>query len=161
MMKQLYRTIILTIGAVILSLTTGCTRNCGDIGELFGYWRLNSMTADGIPVELYPETSPDGMPARLYTWAFQSHLIMIHTFFDHHDSDQATGTWQRTDGKLMLDFDNSDDGGEEYYTPPAVLKLVDGGVTPLDIVSISPDKMTLRYTADDGITYEYRLRKAF
>lgn len=158
-MKKLHSTIFLLLAAAVLSLATGCTHNCGDIGDLFGYWRLNSMTADGTPVELYPETAEDGQPVRLYTWAFQSQIVMIHTFYDHEDSSQATGTWQRTDRTLMLDFDHRDDGGTEYYTPPAALKLVEGGVTPLEIILMNPNEMKLSYTADDGVTYEYRLGK--
>lgn len=141
----------LVIALVCLAFSA-CTRNNGDIGWLFGEWRLDRMTADGEDVKLYTD-GEDG--PKLYTWSFQSHLIRINTMFTHHRRDESMGSWEEKDDMLELNFSYKDDLGP--FLPPKALHLVEGGITPLHIDSRGGKKMVLSYTAEDGVTYVYYL----
>ena len=67
--------LILIIGLLQL----GCTRNNGDIGDLFGTWRLDTLTEDGKELDLY------GGMTKVYTWAFQSHIIRVQDIRNNMD----------------------------------------------------------------------------
>lgn len=133
-----------------------CTRNDGDIGPLFGAWKVEEVAADGVPVNLYGQD--DGVI--VYDWRFQSHLIQIQTVYEHYSYANVMGTWSLSDGILTLEFTGSDVDGEGFYTPPAPMHI-GRGVTPLEILELKGSHLRLRYTAEDGITYTYRLKKAY
>lgn len=151
--------IIKFTGILLLSLLAfGCSHNDGDIGPLFGTWRLESVTADGADVDLHEDGS------LLIDWRFQSHLIQIQTVFEHYSYQNVMGTWQMTehpDRILALDFSGHNVDGTGFYTPPSQLHLVRGGVTPLTIERLNGKDLRLSYTSADGVTYAYKLRKAY
>lgn len=134
-------------------LTAGCTRNNGDIGDLFGDWRLVALTADGEELELYDED------ARLYTWAFQSSIIRIQEIRAYMDYSDYLGTWKRVDDELILDFTHHADYGDDNFTPPEALHLVAHGITRLEIIRLDSGKLQAGYKGDDGVEYMYFLNK--
>lgn len=91
----------MTVFVVCLTviIMSGCTRHNGDIGDLFGEWRLERLTADGQETDLYEET-PDA--PLLYTWAFQGNIIRINTIYAHNRVFECFGTWMREDDLLEL-----------------------------------------------------------
>lgn len=140
----------------LLAITLGsCTRNNGDIGDLFGTWRLIELKADGEAQPLYNDET------LLYTWAFQSEVIYIQTIRPHDEYNRAKGTWSRTGSVLALNFTHSDSDGPVYYTPPAALHLQPHAVTPLNIITLNHKEMRLYYTDTEGVKYEYYLKKAY
>ncbi|MCM1163907.1 MAG: lipocalin-like domain-containing protein [Muribaculaceae bacterium] len=146
------------IALVFMLMALGsCTRNDGDIGSLFGAWRLDQLLADGEPVELY-----EGDVA-LYDWRFQSHLIQIQAVYQHYSYDNFMGTWNKSDDDRILEltFDGDSDDGTGFYTPPAPLHLIEGGTTPLRILHLDGKDMKLEYTSASGVTYTYKLHKAY
>lgn len=132
----------------------------GDIGDLFGRWNVVSLTADGVAQTLYDDGAEED-DVLLYTWSFQGDLAWILTLHPHQSYHTAKGMWSRTDTQLMLDYSHIDNDGPDYYTPPSALHLVQGGVTTLNIESMSSSDMTLWYVSDDGVRYEYHLTKAY
>ena len=134
-------------------LTAGCTRNNGDIGDLFGDWRLVALTADGEELELYEGD------ARLYTWAFQSSIIRIQEIRAYMDYSDYLGTWKRVDDELILDFTHHADYGDDNFTPPEVLHLVAHGITRLEIIRLDSGKLQAGYKGDNGVEYMYFLNK--
>ena len=140
---------------VVLTALCGCTRNNGDIGDLFGTWRVEEITADGEPTELF---TPEKLA---YTWAFQSHIIYIQTIKPHDSYDRARGTWVQDGDILALDFNHTDIDGDLNYTPPAEMHLVADGITRLEIKELTNKRIHLEYTAADGIRYAYFLKKAY
>jgi len=146
--------------ATAVMLSVGCTRMNGDIGDLFGRWNVVALTADGVEQHLYDEGTDDD-DVLLYTLSFQGDLAWILTLYPHQSYHTAKGMWSRTGTQLMLDYSHIDDEGPVYYTPPAALHLVQGGVTALNIESMSSSAMTLWYVSDDGVRYEYHLTKAY
>lgn len=153
-MKRIILHIIIALTA--LTAMTGCTQNDGHIGDLFGVWRLEKMTADGTEVKLYDAET------LLYTWRFQEKVIYIQTLLPHEDFDRAKGMFiHPDDGKtLTLSFDFSDTDGTIWYTPPTALCLEK--VTVLTVNRLDSKHLDLTYTnSDTGITYTYSLRKAY
>lgn len=146
--------IISSLGMLfICMLLSGCTRNDGNIGWLFGEWRLDKMTADDVVLDLYGGEGDDA--PLLYTWAFQSDIIRINTILSRHRRKEVFGSWKESGDILELNFSYGDDNGK--FLPPKELHLVEGGITRLHIDSHKGDRMVVSHTADDGVTYTYYL----
>lgn len=148
----------MTVFVVCLSLVimAGCTRHNGDIGDLFGEWRLERLTADGQETELYDDSSDGPL---LYTWAFQGNIIRINTIYAHNRVFDCFGTWMRDDDLLELCFiyhDNSQ-GTDYLYNPPEAMCFSPDGVTRLHIDRLTGKKMEVSYTSADGVEYRYYL----
>ena len=141
----------------VLLLAAGCTRHHGDIGEFFGDWRLDRITADGEEMLLYPDTD-ESYPI-LYTWAFQSTVIRINSIYTHNRLLDCYGTWSESDGILELNFTYSDneEGTEYLYTPPKILHLSPDGITRLNIERLADKKMIVSHVGEDGVKYTYYL----
>ncbi len=139
----------------MIFLVTGCTRNNGDIGVLFGRWRVESLLADGQPVQLYSDD------VLLYTWSFQSSLMFITVVEPYNDYYNIKGTWSRDGDELKLNFSYTGNDGPVYYDPPENLHLVKGGVTDLNIIRLTSGEMELERVSPDGVRYLYYLKKAY
>ncbi|MDE6078923.1 MAG: lipocalin-like domain-containing protein [Duncaniella sp.] len=149
------RTLSLMLACIIsLLLGTGCTHNDGDIGDLFGWWTLDSLTADGTPTPLTDDE------VLLCTWAFQTSVIQIQETLDHAEARRYKGSWSREGDLLMLNFSYTDNAGGSYV-PSERFHLLPG-ITPLTILKLDGSRMHLRYThPDDGTVYDYYLSKPF
>lgn len=144
---------LLLAGIIMSLLAGGCTRNDGDIGDLFGWWTLDRLTADGADQPLLDDE------VLLYTFTFQTSIVQIQQTLPHSDFYRVKGSWERRDNLLMLNFGHTDTAGG-YYTPPAALHLI-RGITPMTIVELTHKKMHLRYINDDSsVTYDYYFSKA-
>lgn len=93
MKKQLIK--ILGI-ALALFISVGCTRNNGDIGPLWGLWRVTSMTIDGEV-----NTQYDGC---LY-FAFQSSVFSMMTVNEEtHEQKSSYASWHYQGDDIIIDF---------------------------------------------------------
>lgn len=146
---------ILLIIAIAFS-SAGCTQNDGNIGDLFGVWRLNQLKADGTPLPLY---EGDDSPLA-YDWSFQGDVMKIDVVEPHHDHQRCYAMWKREDGKLLIDFSYGSDASTEF-DPPAALHLVRRGVTPLELTELTSKKLVGWYIGEDGVKYEYTLKKLY
>lgn len=137
-------------------VATGCTRHNGDIGDLFGEWRLEKLTADGDNVELY---SQDAGAPQLYTWAFQGNIIRLNTIYAHNRVIECYGTWSLKDDILELLFIYKDNeiGTENRYRPPKAMHFSPDGITRLHVDRLTGKKMEASYVSDDGVEYRYYL----
>lgn len=141
---RLWAALLLTL--VTLTVSPGCTRNNGDIGDWFGTWRLETITVDGKPDPGYTD---------YMIWKFQSDLLMLMIPDDAtHSHTDAIGRWSQQGDRLMLDF--------EYYLGnmgPLNTVLHLPQTAALDILRLSGSRIELRYTAPDGTQYYYSLKK--
>lgn len=142
---------------------SACTRNNGDIGDYFGEWRLDAMTADDHDVALYGSDAvpdPEFGTALVYTFAFQSNIVRINSIYDHHDMVVAIGSWIDRGSDIEFNFTHSDDSGDAYgYSPSAVLQIPTDRVITFGVYSPDDGKMVLTQTAADGTVYKYYLTK--
>ncbi|MDE5918801.1 MAG: lipocalin-like domain-containing protein [Duncaniella sp.] len=141
--------------SLFLLVASGCTRNNGDIGVLFGRWRVESLKADGEPVALYDDET------LLYTWSFQSSLIFITVIQPYTQYYDIRGTWSRDGDVLKLNFGYTGNDGQKYYDPPENLHLVRDGVSDMEIKKMTSSEMLLERVAEDGVRYVYYLKKAY
>lgn len=143
---------LLSLGLILLS---SCTHNNGDIGDLFGNWRLDRLTADGVEMPLYDGT--DDAPV-LYTWAFQSSIIRITAIYPHSLYSDFWGTWKEDADVLELNF--TYDSTDANHVPPVALHI-DDGITVLTKDRFDSNKMELSYVSSEGTTYKYYLSKPY
>lgn len=144
----------LLFAALLLAIATSCTHNDGDIGPLFGIWRLEKMTRDGQAVDL----RADGL--QLVTFAFQNQVVEINTTEDHNYLTTCLANWRRDGQTLTFDFDNTDATGEDVrYTPPSILGWRHGETCPTEIVKLDGKNMELAYVSPTGGDYRYWLKK--
>lgn len=158
MMKKLITTYLFAIGIAVIF--AACNRNNGDIGDLFGEWRLESMTADGEPVQLYSKKDDASIPI-LFTWAFQGNVVRINSIYPNSHITECYGTWKRDFDNNILElkfiYKDSKEDTKYLYTPHEMLCLSPDGITRLDIVRFRNKKLEVKYVAPDGIEYSYYL----
>lgn len=145
------------IAILLMAITAGCTRNDGDIGDYFGRWRLEKLTADGEELPLYTDESG----IELYTWSFQGRIIQIAEILPVHEYITHTGSW-REDGEILeLNFSHYDDEPARLpeYRAPEALHLVSDGITRLHIGRLKDRQMILSYIGENGVTYTYYLKR--
>lgn len=154
-MKKRFAEILMAL--LLMTITGSCTRNNGDIGDYFGEWRLERLTADGEEVALYTEKSG----VELYTWGFQGRLIQIVEILPRHEYIEHTGSWREDGDILELNFGYSDNepGHLPGYRAPEALHLVCDGITRLHIDRFKHRRMVLSYVSDKGVLYTYYLKR--
>lgn len=155
MKKHIYRIIAVSILSI---MSAACTHNDGDIGDLFGVWRLTELTADGTHVDLYGDADVDGLQA--CDWAFQGNVVKIEMIYPYYDHDASYGIWSREGDRLLIDFSHTS-GESINFDPPAELHLEARGVTSLTMTEMSRTRMTGWYVDSEGVRYEYHLRRLY
>lgn len=143
------------VAIFVLFLISGCTQNHGDIGPLFGFWRLTGLTCNGDPV--------DGYESGDEIWSFQNNIIFIQTLGEAHGYEERAGTWSRRDNILELDFTHWQGQGdmEYYYRAPAILRFSADEVNPLTIEALTSKEMSLKLIGADGSLMSYTLKKVY
>ncbi len=149
---------VFTILIALLGIFASCTRNDGDIGPLFGAWRLDSASRDNVELQL-----PVG---KYTTWSFQNSILMVQLIDAAHYAETKVGTFSRpAEGKMRIDFDNSADGvesGTGPYAAPSWMGFPAKGIFDLEIAELNGKKMVLIWHApDDGGIYEYKFSKTW
>lgn len=139
------RAIKIFLTTVILIVTMSCTRNNGDIGPLFGIWRMTSVTKGGEEVKSYK--------GNVY-FMFQSTVHMQkYVYEDTYEYAEIFAAWRyEGENSIILDFSDPE------YAPLAITGMEDG-VNLVDIVKLNGDDMVLSYISVDGVKYVYTFKK--
>lgn len=153
-MKTLSRIIAL----IILTFSfNACTHNNGNIGELFGTWKLQSISIDG-------ETDTSYICNVL--WKFQSSVMcMVRANDDTHNKFESWGTWSyaNDDTQLELNFTHTDNDnpnqGSMKYSPLPETYLPKATISTLDITMLNGSEMILVYHSIDGKEYRYKFKR--
>ncbi len=116
----------------LLFIATGCTQNNGDIGELYGFWRV---------------TEKDAPAEDQIIWAFQNDILEITVNLPHHEAIKSYGTYTCTDKDLRIDFTHWQVAGDNayLYTIPKELGLPGDAPFIMQIVERGGGSMTLEY----------------
>lgn len=130
-MKQqiLHKFFRLIFSCLFIPVLCGCTHNNGDIGSLFGIWKVTEVKIDNGTDEEYEGTM---------FWSFQSSTIRMTYIRPYHDRDEVYGTWRLDDNTLFLDFP------DEQYAPLPSSYLP--RTSELQVLKMSDKKITLMYT---------------
>lgn len=153
-MKLATRFIVLLIIALTFN---ACTHNNGDIGGLFGTWKLQSITIEGEIDSSYDNN---------VLWKFQSSIMsMIRANDSTHNRLETWGTWSyaNDDTQLELNFTHTDNDnpkpGSTKYSPLPETYLPKSTIFTLDILNLNGSEMVLLYHSTDGKEYRYKFKK--
>ena len=149
---------IIALLIIALSLNA-CTHNNGDIGDLFGTWKLESIAINGEIDENYAKSSN-------VIWKFQASVIsMIRANDTTHDRLESWGTWNyaNDETQLVLNFTHTDNDnnrpGLPKYSPLEETHLPKATISTLDIKELNGKRMVLIYHSTDGVEYTYHLKR--
>ncbi len=132
----------LLIVAIAL-ITTGCTRNDGDIGPIFGKWKIESIEAVGVSD--IPEYEGN------IFLAFQNSVVMVQTVLPLHEYLECFGNFNLTSGTLHLVFPD-----ESFSLPPQLGLPRD---SELVVAELNGKRMRLTYSPSPSQKIIYRLKK--
>lgn len=149
---------ILPLMVLLMALLLSCDDNNGDIGNLYGRWRLDCVDIDGVE-----QTEWKGDDNGFCSWSFQGGVICIEvSHIDHVVISQPSyGTWERGEGTLTVNFthsDNQDHEGEGPYEAPGQI-CFPPGVTTFELIEDTSDRLVLTTMLDDGRRLTYSLSK--
>ncbi len=152
------KTISHIIALIIIALSfNACTHNNGDIGDIFGTWKLESITINGENDTTYQNN---------ILWKFQASIIsMIRANDITHDRLETWGSWSFADDetKLLLNFTHTDDYnpnmGSTKYSPLPETYLPKSTTSTLSIITLNGDNMILLYNSEDGNKYIFKFKK--
>lgn len=125
-----------------LILLCGCTHNNGDIGPLFGKWKVTAIEVDGTEACDY---------AGNVFWNFQSHTIGITAILPDHERIDGFGNWTLVNNILSLSFPDSD------KLPPVQAALPSQCL--LEVVTLNTRHAIFRYRSAEGSSLTYFLTK--
>ena len=132
------------IFAIVLAIASSCTRNNGDIGELFGLWRVTAIEVDGVNRSDYNGT--------IY-FAFQSSVFSQKLMNEEtHWADDFFASWKYQGKDIIIDF------SDKRYTPIAITGMQQG-LNLVTVESISGKDLILSYVNPEGVVYKYILKK--
>ena len=123
--------------SVLAFILNACTHNDGNIGPLFGSWRMTAMTVDGQPVDDYQGN---------IFWMFQERVVCMREVLPHHETDDRYGEWRwESKNILLLNFDHTDELHEPddpVYLPLPITGL-EAGDNLLRVEHLTHSRMRL------------------
>lgn len=142
---------IKALAAVLLAIACAGCQNNGDIGYLFGTWRVDSFTADGTE-------RPEAAARTLIS--FQNDIIMVQELLDDHGTyENHFGTWSEDGDMLTLDFTHT--GGMADYSAPQWLGWTSDGPMTMQVAGRGSRDVTWTYVSPEGVTNVYKLHKTW
>lgn len=153
-MKKLSHLILII--ALCISFNA-CTHNNGDIGNLFGTWKLQSITINGEIDSTYQNN---------VLWKFQATVMsMIRANDVTHERQEGWGSWEyaNDETQLVVNFTHTDDynpkTGSSKYSPLPETYIPKASISTLDIIELNNSKLTLKYISEDGKEYIYKFKR--
>ncbi|MBO5029269.1 MAG: lipocalin-like domain-containing protein [Muribaculaceae bacterium] len=144
MKNKTARGFLLPLIALVVLTLGGCTHNNGDIGPLFGNWKLVSVTGDTEGHEVPQGCSVD--------WNFQNSTIHMSMTLSGHRMDNRFGNYRLDDNTLFLDFPDTDTQyGEPLLGLPAQCEL--------QVLRLDGHRLQLLYVPtpeSQGTTFTFR-----
>ncbi len=137
-MKRIHIIIIALVGL----LSVACTHNNGDIGPLFGKWKVTAIETDGFQAPEYTGN---------VFFNFQSHTVEVTEILPEYVTYDGYGTWSRNGDELMLIFPDAN------LQPPGA-SLLPAQCT-LQILHLDTGKATFQLRREDGAIITYTLKK--
>lgn len=139
--------LLLLVAVTILALAAAsCTHNNGDIGPWFGIWHVDQVTCDTTGGDTVSMGGTD------YFMNFQATVIMTRGVRERHNVAEDFGSWQETDGQLIISYSDPD---RSVPSLPGVTR----GDNYFTIEQRGDKHMVLRLVTADAVGYRYTLRK--
>lgn len=139
-MKHIFH--IITFISIILIGGASCTHNNGDIGPLFGNWKVTSIEINGIPDASYKGN---------IFFAFQTDITNMKAIYDNHVYSERFGQWKIEGENLLLTYNDT-------WYPPLSESHMSVGTNICRIIQLTNKDMKLSMTNSEA-TYTYTLIK--
>lgn len=139
---MIHRSTPILLSVLMLATLCCCTHNNGDIGVLFGQWKVESIETNGEMMEDYGND--------LY-FSFQSGTVEIKQILPHHEAWQSFGNWSLDGDKLSLDF-------PDHGLQPPVPSLIPRRCV-LSVVKLDRNHAVFRLERVDESPVTYTLKK--
>lgn len=144
---------LLSFAAIICLLVISC-QNDGNIGPIFGTWRVDSAVKE-------PGISLD---CKGTTFSFQGNIVEVVRLLDDMGSHiPAYGNYSRDGNTITLNFTNHDndiESGTSFYAAPSWLGMTSEQPMTMQC-TIDDREMVWIWIAADGLTYTYKLHKTW
>ncbi len=135
---------------IALCATTACTHNNGDIGFLFGQWKLHEIT-----------TGNTAEPCDTVFLAFQSNIVQLRkVVYESYDYNLLTGLYEQQGDRLQCSFlnINGTDAIEEQQKKQMLDELaslhIKEACPVFQVIRLTRNEMALQYGR-----YTYHLEK--
>lgn len=129
---------------MLIAIAQGCTRNDGNIGPIWGMWRVTNLEINGEQKE--------GYEGNLY-FSFQASVFMQKTVNENeHSANNTYAMWMYQGEDLLINFT------EERYKPFAISGMIHGE-NFVKVLYFEGDDMHLEYENPDGVKYFYKLKR--
>lgn len=139
-MKRIFH--IITFLSIILIGGSSCTHNNGDIGPLFGNWKITSIDINGVPDASYKGN---------IFFAFQNDVTNMKAIYDDHSYSECYGRWEIDGDNLILTYNDT----RLYPLKESYLSV---GTNICHIIQLTNKDMKLSMTNSEA-TYTYTLIK--
>ncbi len=137
-MKSL-KAIIFTLLAHMLFVS--CTTNDGDIGSLFGSWRVEQIVVDG---------KPDAAYVGNLVWKFQGGVLLMQEVEANHEIVNYWSSWSRKDDLLIVSTWHVDSGDTDPYGFPQALRLPVHAIVEFRVLNDVGRRLTLSYESESS-----------
>lgn len=128
--------------SIIIITLLSCTHNNGDIGPLFGQWKLTAILVNEKPDPNYDEN---------IFFAFQNDITNMRIVRQNHENVETYGHWEQKGNILLLIYDDPD------YSPLSETYF-NAGINTCEIITLNSKKLILKREADNN-TYVYKFKK--
>ena len=135
-MKSL-KAIVFTL--LVNAFFVACTTNDGDIGSLFGTWRVERIIVDG---------KPDAAYVGNLVWKFQGGVLLMQEVEANHEIVNYWSSWSRKDGMIIVSTQHVDSGDTDPYGFPPALRLPVHAIVEFSVLSDVGHRLTLSYESE-------------
>ena len=125
---------------IVVSLLS-CTHNNGDIGPLFGQWKLTTLLIDENPDKNYK--------GNIY-FSFQNDVTNMKIINDNQNVYDTYGHWKQEGNKLLLIYDDP-------IFPPLLETYFNPGINICEIITLDNKELILKRVTEDK-TYTYKFK---
>ncbi len=138
-----------------MMVTMSACYNDGDIGNLYGFWRIESYTIDGedAMTEMVENT----------IFSFQNDIVQVKWPVDDYLTyNYTTGTWTREGNEMSLNFTHHDDQyahGTGIYEAPAWLSMTSSEIMHMTYTSDASHRFNLSWVDPQGRHIAYTFDK--
>lgn len=150
--------------SLILMLGLGSCQNNGNIGSLFGTWRIDYYSVDGVEVKEI-DIPGEPLPLSHVMFSFQNNIVQVATVLDDYKNYSIVfGTWEENDGNMILDFTHADantPAGTGVYSAPTWIGMISDQKMVMKKTDNKKDSFTLTWNDPRGYVRVYKLHKTW
>ena len=154
----------LLLSAILSFMMLQACQNNGDIGSLFGSWRIDSYRInDEIITEF--EIGDMNIPVDHVIFSFQNNIVNVETVLDNYLNHYSQfGTWSKDGDIFILDFTHYDadtESGTAHYSAPIWIGMTSDVPMVMTVSDNKKNSFTLTWIDPHGNVKVYKFHKTW